>query len=162
MTQSEAAPQAPDDAFFMRLALIEAENAAAAGEAPIGAVLADVAAGEVIASAGNAPIALSDPTAHAEIRVLRAAAAKLSNYRLRPGLTLYVTLEPCAMCAGAISHARVARVVYAAEDAKGGGVAHGARVFDQPTCHWRPAIARGPFAEEAGDMLRAFFRARRA
>jgi tRNA(Arg) A34 adenosine deaminase TadA len=162
MTQSEAAPQAPDDAFFMRLALIEAENAAAAGEAPIGAVLADVAAGEVIASAGNAPIALSDPTAHAEIRVLRAAAAKLSNYRLRPGLTLYVTLEPCAMCAGAISHARVARVVYAAEDAKGGGVAHGARVFDQPTCHWRPAIARGPFAEEAGDILRAFFRARRA
>lgn len=144
---------------LMALALGEARRAAALGEAPIGAVLVS-AQGEILASAGNAPIASHDPTAHAEIRVLREAAAKRGNYRL-PGTTLYVTLEPCVMCAGAISHARVARVVIAANDPKGGAVWHGPRFFEQPTCHWRPEIVEGPFADDAGELLRAFFRARR-
>ena len=143
----------------MALAMAEARSAAYAGEAPIGAVLVD-ANGEVIAAAGNAPIATHDPTGHAEIRVLRAAAQKLGNYRL-VDTTLYVTLEPCAMCAGAISNARVKRLVIAARDEKGGAVWHGPKYFKQPTCHWRPDVAEGPFAEEAGALLRDFFRARR-
>ncbi len=143
----------------MTLALEEARRAADAGEAPIGAVLVD-AAGVVIAAAGNAPIANHDPTGHAEIRALRIAAEKIGNYRL-PGTTLFVTLEPCAMCAGAISIARVKRLVIAASDPKGGAVWHGPRFFEQPTCHWRPETVQGPLAEEAGDLLRAFFRARR-
>ena len=148
-----------NDAFYMRAALEEAQKAAAAGEAPVGAVLVGPA-GEIIAAAGNAPIAENDPTAHAEMRVLRAAGAALGNYRLT-GTTLYVTLEPCAMCAGAISHARVARLVIAAKDPKGGAVWHGPRFFEQPTCHARPEVAQGPFAEEASDLLKTFFRARR-
>jgi tRNA(adenine34) deaminase len=148
-----------DDAHFMTVALDEARKAAEAGEAPIGAVIADEA-GEIIAAAGNAPIATHDPTGHAEIRALRAAAEKIGNYRL-PDTTLYVTLEPCAMCAGAISIARVRRLVIAATDPKGGAVWHGARYFEQPTCHWRPEVVEGPFGDESGDMLRAFFKARR-
>lgn len=144
---------------MMRRALDEARAAANAGEAPIGAVLVD-GQGEILAAAGNAPISTNDPTGHAEIRALRSAAEKLGNYRL-PETTLYVTLEPCAMCAGAISHARVARIVIAASDPKGGAVWHGPRYFEQPTCHWRPEIVEGPFAEEAGQMLKDFFRARR-
>lgn len=143
----------------MELALEEARKAAAAGEAPIGAVLTD-AGGDILGSAGNAPIATHDPTGHAEIRVLRAAAQRLGNYRL-PDTTLYVTLEPCAMCAGAISIARVKRLVIAARDPKGGAVWHGAKYFEQPTCHWRPEVVAGPLAEESGELLRAFFRARR-
>jgi len=143
----------------MSLALDEARKAAAAGEAPIGAVLVG-ADGDVLAAAGNAPIATHDPTGHAEIRALRAAAQKLGNYRLT-GATLYVTLEPCAMCAGAISIARIARLVIAAKDPKGGAVWHGPRYFEQPTCHWRPEAVEGPFAVESGDLLRDFFRARR-
>lgn len=148
-----------NDEFHMRRALDAARAAADAGEAPIGAVLVG-ADGDVLAAAGNAPISTSDPTGHAEIRVLRAAAEKLGNYRLA-GTTLYVTLEPCAMCAGAISHARVARLVIAADDPKGGAVWHGPKFFEQPTCHWRPEIARGPFAEESAVLLKDFFRARR-
>jgi tRNA(Arg) A34 adenosine deaminase TadA len=148
------------DSRYMRIALEAAQAAAAAGETPVGAVIADPATGEVLAVGANAPVGSSDPTAHAEIRALRAAAGKLGNYRLT-GLTLVVTLEPCAMCAGAISHARIGRLVFAAEDPKGGGVIHGARVFDQPTCHWRPEVARGPFAEESAALLRGFFRERR-
>lgn len=143
----------------MQRALEEARNAAAAGEAPIGAVLVG-AAGEILAAAGNAPISTSDPTSHAEIRAIREAARKLGNYRLT-GATIYVTLEPCAMCAGAISHARIARLVFAADDPKGGAVFHGPRFFEQPTCHWRPEIVRGPLAEDASNLLRDFFRARR-
>ena len=143
----------------MQRALEEARNAAAAGEAPIGAVLVG-AAGEILAAAGNAPISTSDPTSHAEIRAIREAARKLGNYRLT-GATLYVTLEPCARCAGAISHARIARLVFAADDPKGGAVQHGPRFFEQPTCHWRPEIVRGPLAEDASNLLRDFFRARR-
>ena len=144
----------------MRIALDLAQAAAQAGEAPIGAVIVDPASGEVIAAAHNAPIARHDPTAHAEILALREAAQKRGNYRLT-GLTLVVTLEPCAMCAGAISHARIGRVVYGAADPKGGGVAHGAKVFDQPTCHWRPDVEGGVLADESAALLRGFFRARR-
>jgi tRNA(Arg) A34 adenosine deaminase TadA len=145
----------------MRIALARAQAAAEAGEAPIGAVVFDPATGAVIAAAGNAPIGLSDPTAHAEILALRAAAKALGNYRLT-GLSLAVTLEPCAMCAGAISHARIGRLVYGAEDPKGGAVAHGPRFFAQPTCHWRPEVEGGVLADESAAMLKAFFRARRS
>jgi len=144
----------------MRIALGLAQDAAKAGETPVGAVIVDPASGEIVAQAANAPIAASDPTAHAEILALRAAAAELGNYRLT-GLTLFVTLEPCAMCAGAISHARIGRLVFGAEDAKGGGVVHGARVFEQTTCHWRPAVEGGVLAAESAALLRAFFQARR-
>jgi tRNA(Arg) A34 adenosine deaminase TadA len=148
------------DLSTMRIALDMAQDAAARGEAPIGAVVFDPASGEVIAAAGNSPISLHDPTAHAEILALRQAAAKRGNYRLT-GLSLFVTLEPCPMCAGAISHARIGRVVFGAQDAKGGGVMHGARVFDQPTCHWRPEVEGGVLAEESAALLKGFFRARR-
>jgi tRNA(Arg) A34 adenosine deaminase TadA len=148
------------DQATMRIALEKAQDAAARGEAPIGAVVLDPETGEIVAAAGNSPIGLHDPTAHAEILALREAALKRGNYRLT-GLTLVVTLEPCAMCAGAISHARIGRLVYGAPDPKGGGVAHGARVFDQPTCHWKPEVKGGVLAEESAEMLRAFFRARR-
>jgi tRNA(adenine34) deaminase len=148
------------DQATMRIALEEAQAAADRGEAPIGAVVVDPATGEVLARAANAPIASHDPTAHAEILALREAAAKLGNYRLT-GLTLMVTLEPCAMCAGAISHARIGRLVYGAPDEKGGGVIHGPRFFDQPTCHWRPEVTGGVLAEESAELLRTFFRARR-
>ena len=148
------------DLEMMRRAIDLARTAADAGEAPIGAVVVDPATREVVAEAYNEPIRLSDPTGHAEILAIRSAAAKLGNYRLT-GLTLYVTLEPCAMCAGAISHARIGRVVYGASDEKGGAVASGPRFFEQPTCHWRPSVESGALAEESSAMLKAFFRARR-
>lgn len=148
------------DLEMMRRAMALAQTAAEAGEAPIGAVVVDPVTRQVVAEAYNEPIRLSDPTGHAEILALRSAAAKLENYRLS-GLTLYVTLEPCAMCAGAISHARIGRVVYGASDAKGGAVEHGPRYFEQPTCHSRPAVESGLMAEESSAMLKAFFRARR-
>jgi tRNA(Arg) A34 adenosine deaminase TadA len=144
----------------MRIALEAAQAAAVAGEIPVGAVVFDPASGEVVAMGANAPIGACDPTAHAEIVALREAARKLGNYRLT-GLTLAVTLEPCAMCAGAISHARIGRVVYGASDPKGGGVEHGARVSDQPTCHWRPQVTAGVLAEESVALLKGFFQARR-
>ena len=144
----------------MRIALAEAQAAAEAGETPVGAVILDPVTGEVVAKAGNAPIGLHDPTAHAEIRAIRMAAEKLGNYRLT-GLSLFVTLEPCAMCAGAISHARIGRLVFGASDPKGGGVLHGARVFDQPTCHWKPEFVSGVLADESAEMLRSFFKVRR-
>jgi tRNA(adenine34) deaminase len=148
------------DEATMRIALEEAQAAAGRGEAPIGAAVLDPATGEVIARAGNSPIGLTDPTAHAEILALRAAAAQLGNYRLT-GLELFVTLEPCAMCAGAISHARIGRLVFGATDEKGGAVASGPRFFDQATCHWRPEVEGGVLAEESAAMLKDFFRARR-
>jgi len=144
----------------MRIALECAQAAADAGEAPIGAVVIDPATGQVIAKAGNAPIGQHDPTAHAEILALRAAAQTLGNYRLT-GLTLVVTLEPCAMCAGAISHARIGRLVFGAADEKGGAVVSGPRFFEQATCHWRPDVTGGVMAEEAGALLKEFFRSRR-
>ena len=144
----------------MRMALDLAQAAADAGEVPVGAVVVDESTGEVVSTGANGPVAAHDPTAHAEIVALRRAATALQNYRLT-GLTLYVTLEPCAMCAGAISHARIGRVVWAADDPKGGAVIHGPRLFDQPTCHWKPATEGGLNGAEAGEMLRAFFRQRR-
>lgn len=148
------------DAAFMAQALDLARAAAEAGEAPIGCVIVD-AEGEVIATGANAPISAHDPTAHAEIRALRQAAKKLGNYRLKPDLTLYVTLEPCAMCAGAISHARIARVVYGASDPKSGGVESGARVWDHAQTHWKPKVTAGVEAEAAATLLKDFFKARR-
>ena len=145
----------------MQRALELAEQAAALGEVPVGAVIVDPASGAIIAEAHNQPIADHDPTGHAEIRALRAAAARLSNYRL-PGLHLYVTLEPCAMCAGAISFARIEKLVFAADDPKGGAVLHGPKFFDQPTCHWRPEIVQDrTHAEASGALLRGFFKVRR-
>ena len=144
----------------MRIALDLAQAGAAAGEAPIGALVFDPASGEVVAGAHNAPISRHDPTAHAEILALRRAAEARGNYRLT-GLTLVVTLEPCAMCAGAISHARIGRLVFGAEDPKGGAVVSGPRFFDLPTCHSRPAVTGGVLAQESGDLLRGFFRERR-
>ena len=146
---------------MMRLALDQARMAAAAGETPVGAVVVDPRSGEVIAAAHNAPISRADPTAHAEILAMRAAAERVGNYRLTD-LALFVTLEPCAMCAGAISHARIGRLVFGAEDAKGGAVLHGPRFFGQPTCHWRPQVDGGVMAEESAELLRSFFKARRA
>jgi tRNA(Arg) A34 adenosine deaminase TadA len=147
-----------DDA--MEMALAEAENAAARGEVPVGAVLLR-ADGTLLARDGNRIVERHDPTAHAETLVLRAGAAALGNERLT-GTTLYVTLEPCAMCAGAASLARVARLVFAADDPKGGAVLHGPRFYEQPTCHHRPVIARAGDAEAVSRLLKGFFQARRA
>jgi len=149
------------DDLYMGMALSLARAAAETGETPVGCVIVDEATGEVLAGAANGPISLKDPTAHAEILALRRAAEVVGNYRLRPNLTLYVTLEPCAMCAGAISHARIARVVYGASDPKSGGVAHGARVFEHPQCHWKPAVSGGVQADAAATLLKDFFKARR-
>jgi tRNA(adenine34) deaminase len=132
--------------------------AAQAGEVPIGAVV--VKDGVVIAEAHNSPRTDHDPTAHAEILAIRRAAQVLGDERLSD-CELWVTLEPCAMCAGAIAHARIARLYYAASDPKGGAVEHGARVFDQPQCLHRPEIYSGIGEAEAAAMLRGFFRERR-
>ncbi len=142
----------------MNRALALAREAAAAGEVPIGAVV--VNGGRVVGEGRNAPRATHDPTAHAEIAAIRAAAAALGDERLA-GCELYVTLEPCAMCAGAIVHARIGRLVYGASDPKGGAVGHGARVFDHPQCLHRPEVVAGIGENEAADLLRAFFRERR-
>ena len=150
------------DDHWIAIALTEAEAAAARGEVPVGAVLVGPNAGDLVASAGNQIVELKDPTAHAEIIVLREGARRLGNERLI-GTTLYVTLEPCTMCAGAISFARVKRLVYAAADPKGGAIAHGAKFFEQPTCHHRPEVTHlsGDAEAQASTLLKNFFRARR-
>lgn len=142
----------------MQRALALARMAAQGGEVPVGAVI--VKDGQIIAEAANAMRKESDPTAHAEIVAIRRAAAALGNQRL-DGCDLWVTLEPCAMCAGAISHARIARLYYAASDPKGGAVEHGARIFSHDTCHHRPEIYSGIAEAESGAQLREFFAARR-
>jgi tRNA(adenine34) deaminase len=139
----------------MTLALAEAAKAAALGEVPIGAVL--VKDGEVVVMAHNLTRRLPDPTAHAELLAIREAARILGQERL-DGCELWVTLEPCAMCAGAIAHARIARVYSAASDPKGGGVEHGARVFEQDQCLHKPEVYSGIGEAEAAEMLRGFFR----
>ena len=149
-----------NDEQAIALALAEAQQAGGRGEVPVGAVLLS-AAGDVLARDGNRILEKKDPTAHAEMLVIRAAAAALANERLT-GATLYVSLEPCAMCSGAIAMARIARVVFAAEDPKGGAILHGPRFFEQPTCHHRPEIARAGDAAAAGNVLKEFFRARRS
>lgn len=147
-----------DVATPMAVALREARAAAARGEVPVGAVI--VRAGEVIASAGNRTLELKDPTAHAEILAIRAAGARLGSERLI-GCDLHVTLEPCPMCAGAISFARIRRLYYGAGDAKGGAVDHGVRLFTSPTCHHRPEVYGGFGETESAALLKAFFAERR-
>ncbi len=143
----------------MLTALAEAEAAAQRGEVPVGAVLVD-AQGQVLARAGNRTRELADPTAHAEMLAIRAACAALGSERLT-GCDLYVTLEPCPMCAAAISFARIRRLYFGATDPKGGGVEHGARIFSQPTCHHAPEVYGGIVEMRASALLRAFFAARR-
>jgi tRNA(adenine34) deaminase len=148
-----AAPSAP-----MALALTLAEEAAARGEAPVGAVI--VGDGQLLAAERNRMRELNDPTAHAEMLAMRAALAERGTGRL-DGCDLYVTLEPCAMCAGAIAHARLRRVYYGAEDPKAGAVDNGVRLFSQPTCHHRPEVISGLGEARAAALLQAFFRDRR-
>ncbi len=143
---------------MMDEALMLARRAAEAGEVPVGAIV--VRDGQIIGRGANRPVASHDPSAHAEIIALREAAAFLGNDRLT-GCDLWVTLEPCAMCAGAIAHARIARLYYGADDPKGGAVAHGPRLFEQPTVHHRPEVYAGIAADEAADLLRSFFAGRR-
>lgn len=143
----------------MRLALAEAEKAWAQGEVPVGAVV--VKDGEVIATGFNQPITSHDPTAHAEIVAMRAAAEKLGNYRL-PGCELYVTLEPCAMCSGAMMHARLSRIVYGAPDPKTGACGSVLDMFAHETLNHHATVSGGVLAEETGNMLRRFFAERRA
>jgi tRNA(Arg) A34 adenosine deaminase TadA len=145
---------------LMDLALAEAEAAGARGEVPVGAVLVDGASGSLLARSGNRVEALKDPTAHAEMIVIREAAAAAGLKRLE-GADLYATLEPCAMCAAAISFARLRRLYFGAGDPKGGAVEHGPRFFAQPTCHHRPEVYGGIGERQASDLLRAFFRERR-
>lgn len=147
------------DIDYMQIALEEARLAGARGEVPIGAVLVDAAKGDIVARHGNRTLERCDPTAHAEILCIREACGKAGAQRI-PGYDLYVTLEPCTMCAAAVSFARIRRVVIGARDEKGGGVWHGARFYDQPTCHHRPAVVEAPLPESSL-LLKAFFQARR-
>jgi tRNA(Arg) A34 adenosine deaminase TadA len=149
-----------DRAGYMVLALTQAELAAKAGEVPIGAVVVEAKSGEVVAAAHNRVEKESDPTAHAELLAIRAAAAKIGAARL-PGCDLYVTLEPCPMCAQAIVFARLRRLYFGASDPKGGGVEHGPRLFAQPSCHHRPDVYGGIDELRAARLLRDFFKARR-
>lgn len=144
---------------FMQLAFGEAEDAAKRGEVPVGAVLVS-SKGDVLARAGNETEKLKDPTAHAEMLVLREAGKILASPRLSD-CDLYVTLEPCAMCAAAISFARLRRVYFAAYDPKGGAVDHGPRLFSQPTCHHKPEIIGGMDEQRGSDLLKKFFAERR-
>ena len=144
----------------MDLALDQARAAAGAGEVPVGAVLVEAATGRILAATRNRIEELKDPTAHAEVLAIRTAAAALGSPRL-PACDLYVTLEPCPMCAAAIAFARLRRVYYGAGDPKGGAIDHGVRLFEQPTCHHRPEVYGGIGETEAAGLLREFFLARR-
>lgn len=143
----------------MRAALEEANSAALRDEVPIGAVIVDNE-GQIVAKAGNRTRELNDPSAHAEILCIREACKAAGAQRI-PEYTMYVTLEPCAMCAGAISFARIKQVIFGASDPKGGGILHGGRFYEQPTCHHRPEVSHGLLEEDCGDILRNFFKARR-
>ncbi len=146
---------------YMERALAEAARAAGRGEVPVGAVLVDAMTGAVIAAAGNGTEGSSDPTAHAEVLVIREAAGRLGAPRL-PECDLYVTLEPCPMCATAISFARIRRLYFGAYDAKGGGVDHGPRIFEQATCHHKPEIYGGIDEQASSVLLKGFFQGKRA
>lgn len=148
------------DHTYMQAALEEAKQAGARDEVPIGAIIINPESGEIIARSGNRTRELWDPTAHAEINVIREACEKAGAQRI-PGLDLYVTLEPCTMCTAAMSFARIRRLVFAADDPKGGGVLHGAKFFEQPTCHHRPEVVHGILAEEASTLLKEFFKGKR-
>jgi len=144
----------------MRAALEEAKKAAARNEVPVGAVITDPKTGEIVARAGNRSIEMNDSSAHAEMLAIRQLCESLGQQRI-PGYDLYVTLEPCTMCAGAISFARLRRVIFAAHDEKGGAVESGVKFFEQPTCHHRPEILRGPMGLESGSLLKGFFKDKR-
>jgi tRNA(Arg) A34 adenosine deaminase TadA len=144
----------------MQAAMEEARLAAARDEVPIGAVLVDPALNRIVAQNGNRTIELADPTGHAEILVIREACQLTDKQRI-PDYDLYVTLEPCTMCAAAISFARIRRLVFAAPDEKGGGILHGARFFDQPTCHHKMTIDHGLMAAESAEILRSYFKGKR-
>ena len=150
----------PHHIDYMDMAFRQAEAARDRAEVPIGAVLVDSISGEILAADHNRVEELHDPTAHAEMLVIRAVATGRKEKRL-PLCDLYVTLEPCPMCATAISFARLRRVIFAARDPKGGGVEHGAKVYTQPTCHHRPEVIGGLGADRSAELLRAFFRERR-
>lgn len=149
-----------DDHTYMAIALKEATLAAKRDEVPIGAVLVDCRSGDVIAQNGNRTIELSDPTAHAEVLVIREGCHKTGKQRI-PEYDLFVTLEPCTMCAGAISFARIRRLVFGASDPKGGAIKHGAKFFDQPTCHHKIDITDGIMADECGQILKNYFKSKR-
>lgn len=155
---THAPMSAADDERFMRRALALAERGARDGEVPVGAVV--VLDGEIIGEGFNCPLTRRDPTAHAEIEALRDAAKRVGNYRLS-ATTLYVTIEPCTMCAGALVHARVARLVYGAPEPRSGAVQSTARVLDNPGLNHRVQVTAGVLADAAGELLRRFFRARR-
>jgi tRNA(adenine34) deaminase len=154
----KSSPGREAETRWMRVALREAQRAAAEGEVPVGAVV--VHAGRVIARAHNRPIRLSDPTAHAEILALRRAARKLGNYRLE-GCSLYVTIEPCAMCASATIHARIKRLIFGAHDLKAGAAGSALQVLNHPKLNHRVEVVSGILEEECRSLLRGFFRARR-
>jgi tRNA(Arg) A34 adenosine deaminase TadA len=158
MTEQSKTEQ--NDRDFMALAFRQAETAAARDEVPIGAVLVDSVTGAILAADHNRVEEWQDPTAHAELLVIRRAAMARGEKRL-PLVDLYVTLEPCPMCATAIAFARLRRVIYAASDPKGGGIEHGPRIFTQPTCHHRPQVFGGLDEGRSAEMLRSFFRAKR-
>lgn len=144
----------------MSLAWEEAKQAAARDEVPIGAVIVDPTSGNIIARNGNRTRELKDPSAHAEILVIREACEKAGAQRI-PELDLYVTLEPCAMCAAAISFARIRRVVFGADDPKGGGILHGGKFYEQPTCHHKPVVSHGTLAADCSLILKEYFKAKR-
>lgn len=149
-----------DDKDYMSIALQEAHEAALREEVPIGAVLVDSRTGDIIARTSNRTIETSDPTAHAEILAIRDG-CKIAGVQRIPDCDLYVTLEPCAMCAAAISFARIRRIVFGADDPKGGGILHGGKFFEQPTCHHRPQMTNNVLADESGAVLRNFFKSKR-
>lgn len=144
----------------MQAALEEAKAAKERDEVPVGAVLVDSNTGGIVMRASNRSIEMSDPSAHAEMLAIRNLCSELGQQRI-PEYDLFVTLEPCTMCAGAISFARIRRVVFGASDPKGGALAHGAKFFELPTCHHRPEVTSGVLADECGDRLRAFFKSKR-
>lgn len=144
----------------MREALKEAMLAGERGEVPVGAVIIDADSGEIVARAGNRSIEMSDPSAHAEMLAIRQLCSTLGQQRI-PNYDLYVTLEPCTMCAGAITFGRLRRIVYGADDLKGGAVNSGVRFFEQPTCHHKIEVTSGVLAKECGQVLKDFFKARR-
>jgi tRNA(Arg) A34 adenosine deaminase TadA len=152
--------QLKDDHSYMRAAMEEAKLAAERDEVPIGAVLVDSTSGNIIARNGNRTIEMSDPTAHAEILVIREVCENNKSQRI-PAYDLYVTLEPCTMCAAAIGFARIKRIIYGAPDAKGGGINHGAKFFEQPTCHHKIEVTSGIMAEECGQILKDYFKSKR-
>lgn len=149
-----------DDTIYMQAALKEAKKAAALGEVPIGAVLVDPKSGKIVAAHGNRTREMNDPTAHAEILCIREICTWEGTQRA-PGYHLYVTLEPCAMCAAAIAFARFNRVVFGASDPKGGGVLHGGKFYEQPTCHHKIEVQHGIMADECGQILKDFFKSKR-